>query len=134
MYNFIFYFIYRTQLNQKTGGPFVGRILGSMFVFIFSLIHILFLFTIYKYIRFNFFGFETFLPVGNSLGGRLAFLIPIMIIISIIVYRFFNEKKIEKLDNRYSSTPKFYSLRSVIIFLALFFIPVFVSAYLSNHS
>lgn len=134
MYSFVFYFIYRTQLGQKTGGPFVGRVLGGMFVFIYLLIHSLFLFSLYKYIKFTVYGAEAAFPVGNHLKERLSVLIPGMMITSIIVYRIYNEKKIKQLENRYSLRDKFYTFWRVIAFISLFFVPLFIMAYLTNHA
>ncbi len=134
MYSFVFYFIYRTQLNQKNGGPIVGRIVGSIFVFIFSWVHLLFVFGIFKYIRFNFYGLETSSPLGEITVEKLLFIVPILIITSTFLYKYFNLKKIEELENRYHSGKKFYSFWSILMFLSLFFIPVFGFAYLINHS
>jgi hypothetical protein len=60
MYNFVFYFIYRSQINQKDGGPLVAAIIGSMFVFIAIFLHLLIIFSIYKFFLFNLYGKEIF--------------------------------------------------------------------------
>ena len=66
MYNFIFYFIYKSQINQKNGGPVVATFMGGLFVLLVILIHALFIYAIFRFVLFNYYGIDISFSIGKG--------------------------------------------------------------------
>lgn len=134
MYNFVFYFIYRSQVNQKNGGPFVASIIGSMFVFVTIFIHLIFILGIYRFALFNLYGEEIFFSNQKTYAQKMFVFIPFFVLASILVFRFYNEKRRIKIIQYYNNKGPFYTLTNIILFVIIFFLPIVLGAVLLNHS
>lgn len=133
MYRFIFYFIYKGQLNQKDGGPLVGRIVASMTVFGFLLLHILFLYSITRFVLSNYYNTNISFSMGKTYNNRLIFFLPIFIAVSFIIYNYFNKTRIIEITNQYENI-HIYSFSNFLKFFGVFILPLLASIFLINHS
>ena len=133
MYRFIFYFIYKSQLNQKNGGPGVSRIIASIFVFIAILFHVLFFYSITRFLLFNYDNTNIFFSMGKTHNTKLFFFFPIFLTSLFIAYKYFNKSRITQIVNQYENI-KVYSFLNILIFFAIFVLPLMVSIILVNHS
>lgn len=134
MYNFIFYFIYRSQIHQKDGGPFVARIIGSWIVVLSILIQIGLIYSVFRFILFNFYSINISFSSGKSYSGKLVFWLPFFIILNIGIYKYYSLARINKLGTRYNDIERFYSLQNILKFFIFIFMPLIISIWLVNHS
>lgn len=133
MYNFIFYFIYKSQVNQKSGGPFVSRIIGSMIVFLALLIHCALLFSIIKYVSFNFYNIDLSYNIGSTYSSKVLFWYPLLGVAIIFLSRQYSRNRIEKILVRFNSSENFYSFKNILKFLLLIFLPLIISIFLLKN-
>ena len=134
MYNFIFYFIYRSQVHQKDGGPFVARIIGSWIVVLALLIEVGLIYAICRFVLFNYYDINISFSSGKTYSGKLIFWIPFFIVLNILVYRHYSFVRITKILKRYDSIQHFYSLITILKFFIFIFLPLIISIWLVNHS
>src|SRR5579871_3222214 len=128
MYRFIFYFIYRSQVNQKDGGPSVARIISSMIVFVAISFHILFIYSIARFLLFIFFASR------KTYSGKLFFWIPIFVLALLPILKYFNTNRINKILAHYNQIEDFYSIFNIIKFITIFILPLIIAIILVNHS
>ena len=76
MYNFIFYFIYLGQINQKNTGPLVARCISSMIVALFIFIHIGFIYSLIKFILWYFYSVNIAFSSGENHNEKILFWYP----------------------------------------------------------
>lgn len=134
MYNFIFYFIYRSQIHQKDGGPFVARLFGSWIVVLALLTQVGLVYSILRFILFNFYSNSISFSSGETYSGKLIFWLPFLIVLNIGVYKYYSLARINKLVTHYEKIEKFYSLFHILKFFIFIFLPLAISIWLVNHS
>jgi len=134
MYRFIFYFIYRSQVNQKDGGPSVARIISSMIVFVAISFHILFIYSIARFLLFNFFATDISFASRKTYSGKLFFWIPIFVLALLPILKYFNTNRINKILAHYNQIEDFYSIFNIIKFITIFILPLIIAIILVNHS
>ena len=134
MYKFIFYFIYHSQVNQKDGGPFVARYIASIIVFVAIIFHILLIYSIFRYFLFAFYKSDISVDAGRSFSHKLLFWLPLVVPIFIVVYKYFNQKRIGEILKKYEGIHHFYSFLNVLKFFIIIFLPLFIGILLVNNS
>ena len=133
MYKFIFYFIYKSQINQKDGGPVVAKIVGSMFVFTAMIFHISLLYSITRFIMFNYQDVNISFSMGKTYSSKMLIFSPIFLILSITAIKYFNKNRIAELLTQYQDI-KIYSLINIVKFFAIFLLPLIASIMLIKRS
>lgn len=134
MYNFIFYFIYKSQIHQKDGGPVVARLIGSWIVVLALLIQVGLVYSILRFILFKFYSNNISFSSGETYSGKLIFWVPFFIVLNIGVYKYYNLARINKLVTHYGKIERFYSLLHILKFFIFIFLPLAISIWLVNHS
>ena len=134
MYNFIFYFIYKSQVNQKSGGPIVARYIGSLIVFLAILIHVGFIYSIVRFSLFRIVSNSIAFSLGKTYGEKLILLLPLFIPIILLVYKYFNNDKIDKLVKKYDEQENFYSYLSIFKFIFIIVVPLIIAIVLVNET
>lgn len=134
MYDFVYYFIYNSQVNQKDGGPVVARIIGSMVLTVAILIQLGLIYSIGRFILFNYYHSDFSFSSGHSYLTRIIFWLPLLVLIFIVVYKYYNNSRTKKVVTKFSSTRIFYSLFNNIKFFLIMFLPLVISIWLVNHS
>ena len=132
MYHFIFYFIYRAKL--KADGPALTRYSANLIVMIFLVIHFGML---YSVIRFSCCYFWQISIARESAHATQANNLPYLlfgIATFFLSYKYFNEKKINAILNRYQGVEKFYTAGNILKFILLFILPLLISIFLVNKS
>jgi hypothetical protein len=133
MYHFIFYFIYKSQLNQKDGGPLVGRYVASLIVLVFLFLHILLLYAFARFFLFNYGNTDISFSIGNTYSKKLIFVLPIFIALTPLIYKHFDKSRIIKIEQRYENQ-NLYSFFNFIKFFGAFIVPLVIAIVLVNHS
>jgi hypothetical protein len=117
MYNLIFYYIYCNQINKKKGGT-LSRYNATIGVFIAMVIHSVLLLEILKKIKLV--GFDM-PPLVKNRSIEITFFLSCIF----LVYFYFTNKKIEKIENRYSESKIFERYGGWITAL-LIFVPMLI--------
>lgn len=134
MYSFVFYFIYRGQISQKNIDPLTARIIGTLIVFVAIMFHILFIYAIGRFLIFNYYETDISLYAHKKYSDQLVYWLPIFIPIYIFVFKYFNEKRIEIILEKYKNYQTFYTIENVLKFSAIFVLPLLIGIMLVNHS
>ena len=133
MYNFIFYFIYKSQINQKNGGPVVAKFMGGLFVLLVLLIHALFIYAIFRFVLFNYYGIDISFSIGKGYIKKWLFSLALIIMIMPFIKRSFTTVGIERIQNKFESQNIFTFVYFVKFFVILL-LPLIISIFLVNHS
>src|SRR5574340_352072 len=120
MYSFIFYFIYRGQINQKNTGPWVARCIASMIVTVFLLIHIGFIYSLIRFILFQLYNNSIVFSFGKTYSTKILFWYPIGLFLIISVFKYFNKKRVNRIIEKYEEMQFSYSLFYILKFIFLF--------------
>ncbi len=134
MYSFIFYFIYRGQITQKNTDPLTARIISTLIVFVAIMFHILFIYAVGRFLLFNYYEADISLYDHKKYSEQLAYWLPIFIPIYILVYKYFNEKRIKIILEKYENYESFYTIGNILKFLSIFVLPLLIGIMLVNHS
>jgi hypothetical protein len=134
MYRFIFYFIYKYQLVDNKGKIGVSRYVGCVFVTLAILLHILFFYSIARYILYNHFNLSIAFSMGPTYALKWMVTALILSPICYFVWRHFNESRIQEITEYYSNQSRMYSFLNFMKFFAVYVIPLLISIYLVNHS
>lgn len=118
MYNFIFYVLYKANIKD---GRFTAKYQASLIVFLAILIHALLFFSILKRIFIKQFEASN---ISEWFNEHKAVYILIMIIFIFILYRYYNDKKIEKILNKYSNKPNSTKASNIIKVLLILLVPI----------
>ena len=117
MYSFIFYFIYRSQVNQKSGGPAIARYIGSLIVFLVVLIHVGLVYSLIRFCIIKLYNESIAFSHSDTYNQKVLFWLPIFVAIILFIYGYFNKGRIDKILNKYNNTRLSYkSFISVIQF------------------
>lgn len=133
MYNFIFYFIYKSQINQKDGGPFVARYIASLIVFVVIGFHFVLSYSIIRFISFHYLNMDISTSSSKSQTTKFFNWLPIFIPGFIIVFKYFTANKILNLTNKYQDK-RLYSFINILKFICMIFIPLIIAIVLVNYS
>jgi len=118
MYNLIFYYIYRQQIN-KGKSRLSARYNGSIIVLIALSFHIgVFLAIIRKY-------FLTEEVAKNSLLRNKGLLTAFALGLIFLIYLYFTNNRIEKIENKYSESQFFHKYGGLLTAI-LIFIPMLI--------
>jgi hypothetical protein len=136
MYNFVFYFIYKSQVDRKNGDSTVAAIIATQIVFLFILNHILFLYTLIRFILFSFFDFEITLTIAKDArySQKLILFVPVFIVSYILLYRYFSRGRISQLIDLYKAKDHFYTFLNFFKFFIIFFLPLVTGIILQRLS
>src|ERR1700737_4341088 len=94
MYDFVFFVIYNQQIKKGKGAGF-ARYNGSLIASLTLLIHIMLLFSIFKFICFSW--YKTHSGVLNK--GFISFFVVILMILGFFYY---NENRTEKISHKFA--------------------------------
>ena len=131
MYNFIFYFIYRAKI--KADGKRLTRYSASLIVGIYIGVHIGLLYAITRFILCYYWQFSIAQSNTNSSGSNnFNYLAGIVLIF--LCYKYFNEKRVIKILDKYEGIEKFYSLKNILKFILLFIVPLLIAIFFVNKS
>jgi hypothetical protein len=133
MYDFIFYFMYRLQINQKDTTPFVAKFFGILFVLLAVIMHIALLYAIMRFILFNYYGFDISFSVIESKSIDKLIWLSIFLIMFLLIFKYYNMDRIHFIIEKYKKKMKF-SFFDIIFFLCVFTIPLIIAIFLVNHS
>jgi hypothetical protein len=129
MYNFIFYFIYRAKINADGKG--VTRYSASLIVAIYLGVHLGLLYAITRFIFCYYWQISIARSNSHPSGFKNIILAIFLILLS---YKYFNEKRVEKILNKHEGIEKFYTLKNIIKFVMLFIVPLLIAIFLVNKS
>lgn len=133
MYSFIFYFIYRGQLIDKSS-PIVAKYISCLLVALIFSIHLLFLYSILRFIAFHLIGKDLSFSSKESGNNATLFWVSAFIPIVIFFLLFFKKSKIERILKSYEKQNHFYNIINIAKFVLIFLLPLIVSIVLVNHS
>jgi hypothetical protein len=80
MYKFIFYFIYKSQVNQKDGGAVVAKYLSSLIVSITIFIHIGLIYSLCRFLSFHFYNSDISFSSGRNHNSKFLFWMIVFIV------------------------------------------------------
>ena len=125
MYDFIYYIIYKQQIEKGRSLGF-SRYNGCLIVAFAVIVHIMFLFSVLKTIFLNWFRDH----IGKVNSG-ITFLF-VFIVFFLIFYYYNNTKKTEKILNRYSGD--IYPIRIInyIKIIIIIFLPLIIGIILAR--
>ena len=123
MYDFIFYFIYRTQINQKDGGPFVAKYLATLIVMVTIGFQIVLIYSFIRFILFNY--LNTDISIAWKQSNTIKFLKWIVIFIPffLILFRYFKKAKMSSIIEKYKVV-NIFSVWNIFKFFLLIFLPL----------
>jgi hypothetical protein len=131
MYNFVFYFIYKSQLKD---GPFVARYFATFVVAIQIFIQIGFLYSICRFVLCYNYKFSIALSdVKNSNFIHLVEFLGIALIM-VILFKVYNKNKIEIIKISYEERGFHYSLMNIAKFILVIILPLIFAIILENNS
>jgi hypothetical protein len=134
MYNFVFYFIYRSQINQKDGGPFVARYVASIILIITLVIHVGLIYSFFRYFLFNFYRADISFSLGKTYSSKFVYWAAIFFLLVFFVFKYFNLNRIEKIVGKYHQRENFYSFMNILKFTCIISLPLIFAIILVNHS
>lgn len=125
MYDFIYYVIYKQQIEKGRSLGF-SRYNGCLIVGFAVIVHIMFLFSILKIIFLNW--FRDYIGKVNS---GITFLF-VFIIFGLVFYYYNDTKKTEKILNRYSRDLYPTSIINYIKIIIIIFLPLIIGIILAR--
>ena len=132
MYWFIFYFIYRAKL--KADGTALTRYSASLIVAIYLVVHLSLLYALIRFYLCYFWqiSIARHNVHANSQNNFIYFFLFALILF--LVYKFFTERRIGLILNKYSCIENFYGRANISKFILLFLIPLLISIFIVNKS
>jgi archaellum biogenesis protein FlaJ (TadC family) len=124
MYNFIFWVLYTTNIED---GPFWARVHASMIVIVAFFMHFILVISIIKKYLFDLY---TSLPI-DFLNNK-PLLILLFIISIILLFRYYNQNRIDKIVHKYSMKES-YMIFNKIIVAFIVFIPIILIIIILTH-
>ena len=134
MYNLIFYFIYRGQINQKNTGPWVARCIRSMIVALFLFVHIGFIYSLIRFVLSHFYSINIAFSSGKSHNTKILFWFPIALFLIVGVFKYFNKKRLNQLLENYEVKQFSYSLYNIFKFIMIFIFPLVIAIWMVRRS
>ena len=133
MYKFIFYFIYKKRISRD-GNKFVAKYSSCLIVTIAIFIHAALFYAVSRFCL-CYFGQISIARV-NAIESPINKLINLLIIflLFILVFRYYNDKRITLAMDYYSNQSEFYSYKNIFKFISLLAIPLITSILLVNRS
>lgn len=123
MYHFIFYFIYKTQTNQKERGPKDGKFLGSALVAVVIFFQLALFYAVARYFLKKYFQIDMSFSMGKTSNERKLVFFPFFLLVFFLIFKLYNEQKISQLLKHYETT-KIFSFINIVKFFFIFFLPL----------
>lgn len=132
MYNFIFYFIYRAKI--KADGKILTRYTASLIVGIYLGTHIALLYSINRFILCYYWHISIARSNSHATSSNSMIYLILSILLILFSYRYFTEKRIEKLLTKYDQIDSFYTFKNILKFILLFIGPLLIAIFFVNKS
>lgn len=124
MYNFIYYILYKHQINKGSSTTFASY--NAALIVAFTLVvHAMFLFSVFKKIFYNWFKDHTPYISKNITA-------PVALLIMAGVFIYYNNIKTEKFLNKYSEKQKSKGICDFIKIMVMIFLPLIITIFLSK--
>ena len=125
MYNFIFWVLYSAHIKD---GRSIARYQATIVVLFAIFIHVGLLFSIIKKYYFN---WITSLQLGFLIENKILALC-VLAVSAFFIYRYYNDRRITKIDEKYSAKRGYPSINKMIVALIIFIPLITVIIILSN--
>lgn len=133
MYNYLYYFVYKSQIQQDGVDFKEARLYGSLTVCFAILLHCQLLLTLALYLKVLFDPDSIYDRPSIPVVVKYLY-VPIFLLLFRVILKLYNKKKTELIVSRYSEIDNFYSFARILLFLLIVVIPIVLIIVFVNNS